>query len=128
MEHLYIKATPHTPEVFFNIDGHKLCVFGRSFPEDAAAFYTPIVSWLDNNIAEFTQKFILEIQLEYCNTASAKYILKLIHVMERYKEKQSLPVYVQWNYFKDDVDMKDSGVVYQQFVSIPFEFVAVDRA
>ena len=57
MEHLYIEATAHTPEVYFNIDDDKLCLLGRSFPEDAASFYIPVVTWLENNIQEFTKIF-----------------------------------------------------------------------
>ncbi|MBQ3675780.1 MAG: DUF1987 domain-containing protein [Bacteroidales bacterium] len=127
MEHLYIEATAHTPEVYFNIDDDKLCMLGRSFPEDAASFYIPVVTWLENNIQEFAKRFVLEIQLEYFNTASAKYLLKMIHIMEKYKSKHNIPVIVRWLYFENDTDMKDSGTVYQQFVTIPFEFIAVER-
>lgn len=127
MEHLYIEATSHTPEVYFNIDENKLCLLGRSFPEDAAVFYSPVIAWLENNITEFSERFVLEVEFEYFNTASAKYLLKLIRVMEKYKETSKVPVSVRWNYFKNDLDMKDSGIEYQRFVTIPFEFIGVDK-
>lgn len=127
MEHLYIEATAHTPEVFFNIDENKLCLLGRSFPEDAAVFYSPVIAWLENNITEFSERFVLEVEFEYFNTASAKYLLKLIHVMEKYKEAHDIPISVRWNYFKNDTDMKESGAEYQRFVTIPFEFIEVEK-
>lgn len=127
MEHLYIAKTSHTPEVFFNIDENKLCIYGRSFPEDSASFYSPVVLWLESNIQEFTKEFVLEVQLEYFNTSSSKYLLKMLRFMEKYKESHDVPISVKWNYFQGDVDMKEAGMEYQQFVSLPFDFVEIDR-
>ena len=84
MEHLYIDKSPHTPEVYFNIDDSKLCIIGRSFPEDAAQFYMPIMSWLENNIQEFENGFAIDVQLEYYNTSSSKYLLKMFYFLEKY--------------------------------------------
>ncbi len=126
MEHLYIDKSPHTPEVYFNIDDSKLCIIGRSFPEDAAQFYMPIMSWLENNIQEFENGFAIDVQLEYYNTSSSKYLLKMFYFLEKYHEEHNYPVKVIWKYPSNDEDMKNAGLEYQQFVGVPFEFVAID--
>ncbi len=127
MEHLYIEQSAWTPEVFFNIDENKLCLVGRSFPEDAATFYTPIVAWLENNIQEFANGFTLEIKLEYFNTSSSKYLLKMFRFLEKYKQNHTIPVQVTWKYFSNDEEMKESGMEYQQFVDVPFEFIEIEK-
>lgn len=127
MEHLYIESSSWTPEVFFNIDDNKLCFVGRSFPEDASSFYDPIITWLENNIQEFVSGFTLEIQLEYFNTSSSKYLLKMFRFLEQYKASHDVPVKIRWMYFDNDDEMKDFGLEYQQFVSVPFEFVEIKK-
>ena len=127
MEHLYIEPSGRTPEVFFNIDDSKLCILGRSFPEDVSAFYLPIGKWLKNNIVVCVECFNMEIQLEYFNTTSSKYLLEMMRIIEDYKKKHDVPVAVHWKYFSNDEDMKESGMEYQQFVSIPFVFEEVRK-
>ncbi|MCQ2605364.1 MAG: DUF1987 domain-containing protein [Bacteroidales bacterium] len=127
MEHLYIEPSGWTPEVYFNIDENKLCLLGRSFPEDAATFYTPIVAWLEKNIHEFANGFTLEIQFEYFNTSSSKYLLKMFRFLELYKQANKISVQVVWKYFANDEEMKESGMEYQQFVDIPFEFIEIEK-
>jgi len=127
MEHLYIEATAHTPEVYFNIDDAKLCIVGRSFPEDSALFYKPVLSWLEGNIQEFKEKFSIEVNLEYYNTSSSKYLVKMFRFLEQYHAETGLPVSVRWMYPAEDVDLKEAGLEYHQFVSIPFEYIPTDK-
>ena len=122
MEHLYIGPSAWTPEVFFNVDDNKLCIIGRSFPEDVPSFYIPIEKWLKNNIIECVDGFNMEVQLDYFNTATSKYLLYMMHILEEYKENHDIPIVIRWKYFADDEDMKEAGMEYQHFVSIPFEF------
>lgn len=122
MEHLYIEQSPHTPEVYFNLDENKLCLIGRSFPEDASAFYAPIIDWLEHNIQEFPEGFTIEIHLDYYNTSSSKYLLKIFRFLEEYHSKTSVPVCIHWFYPENDDDVKNAGLEFQQFVAVPFKF------
>ncbi len=71
--------------------------------------------------------FYMEIQLEYINTTSSKYLLEMMRIIEEHKKKHGVPVAVHWKYDADDEDMKEWGMEYQQFVSIPFVFEEIQK-
>ena len=51
MENLYIPATASEPEVDFRFDTHSLTLKGESFPENAAAFYVPVIAAVESYLA-----------------------------------------------------------------------------
>ena len=55
MENLFIAATATSPEIDFRFDQQWLSLRGESYPENAAAFYAPIIeqlnAWLDASTA-----------------------------------------------------------------------------
>ena len=128
MENIYIEHTSHTPEVYFDMEEHKLHIVGKSYPEDASRFYEPIVAWLEGNISEIKDKFSVEFQFDYFNTSSSKYILRIFLILEDFKKAHpEVALSIIWKYHPNDEEMMESGQEYQQFVTIPFEFVEENK-
>ena len=128
MENIYIEQSFHTPEVSFDNEKNRLYIVGKSYPEDASKFYEPIVAWLEENISEIKDNFSVEIQLDYFNTSSSKYILRIFLMLEDFKkEHPEITLSITWKYHPNDEEMKESGIEYQQFVTIPFEFIEEDK-
>ncbi|MBO7053878.1 MAG: DUF1987 domain-containing protein [Bacteroidales bacterium] len=127
MENLFIEQTSYTPQVYFDEEGNKLCLTGRSFPEDATSFYTPVLAWFETNKNNLQANFSVEVLLDYYNTASSKYLVKLFRMTEELHEKKGLTVSIVWKYATNDEDMKEAGSEYKQFIDIPFEMVEVEK-
>lgn len=127
MENLFIEQTSYTPQVYFDEEGNKLCLTGRSFPEDATSFYTPVLAWFETNKNNLQANFSVEVLLDYYNTASSKYLVKLFRMTEELHEKKGLMVSIVWKYATNDEDMKEAGSEYKQFIDIPFEMVEVEK-
>lgn len=128
MENIYIEHTFHTPEVYFDMEEHKLHIVGKSYPEDASRFYEPVVAWLEGNIFEIKDKFSVEFQFDYFNTSSSKYILRIFLILEDFKKAHpEVALSIIWKYHPNDEEMMESGQEYQQFVTIPFEFVEENK-
>lgn len=73
MENLYIPATPSEPEVDFRFDSHSLTLKGESFPENAAAFYVPIIAAVESYLAGRSDTTIqVNVTLAYFNSSSTK--------------------------------------------------------
>ena len=127
MENLFIEQTSYTPQVYFDEEGNKLCLIGRSFPEDATSFYTPVLSWFETNKNNLQSNFSVEVLLDYYNTASSKYLVKLFRMTEELHEKKGLNVSIVWKYATNDEDMREAGSEYQQFIDVPFNMVEVEK-
>ena len=122
MESLVIQKTEDTPSIDFNIETRLFKLYGRSLPENAIDFYKPILDWLESVLSSTSnQNFIIEIKLEYFNTASSKQLAKLLLLVEKFVETNN--ILIRWFYEKDDNDMLISGNQYSKFLKLDFEFI-----
>lgn len=121
MENLYIANTALTPEINFNYGQGEFAIKGKSIPEDAEEFYTPILKWMDDFLNQPTDNVHLTIRLEFFNISSSKRILFLMYKLNELVEK-GVNVKITWSYKENDDDMFEVGQDYAFMVNIPFEF------
>jgi hypothetical protein len=122
MESIKIAGTEDTPTVTLDTGSQTFEISGRSLPEDVAAFYKPVLEWLDNYASSALPKTVFNFKLTYFNTASSKMILDVMMKLEAVKESGK-EILVKWYYPEDDEDMKEAGAEYADIVDIPFEQV-----
>jgi hypothetical protein len=122
MENIKIAGTEDTPSVTLDTGSQLFEISGRSLPEDVAAFYNPVLDWLDKYAASPLGKTVFNFKLTYFNTASSKMILDVMMKLESLHEAGK-EVLVKWFYPEDDEDMKEAGAEYADIVDIPFEQV-----
>lgn len=117
MEAILIESTDETPKIVCNIQG-KIEITGKSLTEDPLAFYNPIHNWIANIE---TENIIMEMSLEYMNTASSKQIFTLIELAKKNKVKKQLTI--NWYYEANDEDTIDTGKEFESLLEIPFNFI-----
>ncbi len=123
MQVIKIKGSDDTPTVILDADNEIMEISGRSLPEDVAAFYEPILDWLDDYSENPNEKTVLDFKLVYFNTASSKLILDILLKLEDLAD-EGHDVLVRWHYPDDDEDMEEAGEEYADIVDVPFEQVA----
>ena len=78
MEHLYITASPTSPEIDFRFNQHTLSMRGESYPENAAAFYGPVIERVRAYLASCNKATITaNVSLAYFNSSSTKMLFSL---------------------------------------------------
>ena len=78
MQNLYIAPTSSTPEVNFQFDRHQLSLRGESYPENAHAFFGPIMQAINTYLPTLhSTQVTLDVQLAYFNSSSTKVLLEL---------------------------------------------------
>ncbi len=125
MRVIKIEGTDDTPQVTLdaNPENPFMEISGRSLPEDVVAFYDPILEWLDEYAESPLEKTVLNIKLEYFNTASSKLLLDILLKLEDMSESGN-DVLVRWHFPDDDEDMEEAGEEYEDIVEVPFEQVS----
>jgi hypothetical protein len=102
MENLFIAATATSPEIDFRFDEQVLALRGESYPENAAAFYAPIIErlnvWLD---ACVDAAITVEVTLTYFNSSSTKMLFSMFDALDR---AASSGKSVQVNWYRDEED------------------------
>ena len=125
MDVIKILGSEDTPKVILDKANNQFEISGRSLPEDVAAFYEPILEWLQEYAEEPNPKTVFNFKLEYFNTASSKLLLDVLLKLEDMVD-DGHEVLVRWHYPSDDEDMEEAGEEYADIVEVPFEQVPYD--
>jgi hypothetical protein len=121
MNTLIIDDTKETPRVHFDPGNNIFEISSRSLPEDADEFYIPVIKWLEdysekpNPVTNFTFK------LDYYNTASARYVTRIVKILDKLGKTYDVKVY--WYYREIDEDMQAMGEEYGEMTEIDFELI-----
>ena len=126
MEPLNIAATDESPGITLDKTLGRFCVFGKSYPEEVRRFFDPVLLWLEEYIKNPNQETLFEFRLEYYNSATSTMLLEIFYLLEKIIEEHHKKVTVQWNYMKEDDDMRETGMEYSEMIKIPFEFKIID--
>ena len=117
MEILNLEGTEDTPKIILDKKNGIFEISGRSFPEDSAEFYRPVLEWIEKYGKEPNASTDFVFKLEYFNTASSKLILDVLSSLGRHQSMKIL-----WYFHEDDEDMEEAGQEFSELVEIPFEF------
>ena len=122
METIKLVGTDDTPGIILDAQNNIFEISGRSLPEDVAAFYSPILDWLEEYAESPNDTTVVDFKLVYFNTASSKLLLDVLLQLEEMKEAGA-DVKVRWHYPDDDEDMEEAGEEYSDIVEVPFEMI-----
>ncbi len=123
---LEIEATGQSPYLRFDPLEGELQIRGRSIPENASVFYTPLFEAIDE-YQNYPQALIrVSICLDYINTSSSKCLLELFKKLEQVVSTDC-QVNINWCYEKGDDDMLEAGEDYELIIDLPFEFIELDE-
>ena len=135
MQELHISPTSSSPEVHFSPEENIFLICGISSPEDVRAMYYPVIEWIRNYVnelliaklknknakGEVPLKF--KIDLEYFNSSSAKFLYDIFMELQRLIP-EDVPFIVEWEYDKEDIDLKEAGSDIASLAGMEFVFVA----
>jgi hypothetical protein len=121
MDNVYIEATATSPEIDFRFDQNLLSMKGESYPENAAAFYTPIVEQLRTYLAGKEGATITaNIALAYFNSSSTKMLFSIFDALDQSAESGN-GIEVNWYYDEEDETIFEFGEELKaDFTSIVF--------
>jgi hypothetical protein len=121
MDNIYIEATATSPEIDFRFDQRLLSMKGESYPENAAAFYAPIVEQLRNFLATQEQASITtNIALAYFNSSSTKMLFSIFDALDQAAQAGNR-IEVNWYHDEEDETIFEFGEELKaDFTSIVF--------
>ncbi|MFH6784309.1 MULTISPECIES: DUF1987 domain-containing protein [Methylobacterium] len=108
MDRIQIPATSRSPLVDFDLAAGHLLLRGESYPEDAAAFYGPLLLALRACLDEGGGPLTFDVALSYFNSSSAKALMNLFLPLEDAAE-EGRPVTIRWHYAEGDDTIAEAG-------------------
>ncbi len=122
MKELVIEKTVKTPYVNFDPQSGILKIIGRSIPENPEEFYTKLFEWVNEYFKKPQEETLVNIQLEYINSGSSKFILEFFQLFQDSKSK-GINCKINWYYEEDDEAVLELGKHYQSIIDVPFKLV-----
>lgn len=121
MDNFYIDATATSPEIDFRFDENLLSIKGESYPENAAAFYVPIIQHLRNFLQGREGTTIkTNIALAYFNSSSTKMLFSIFDALDRAAQAGN-QIEVNWYHDEEDETIFEFGEELKaDFTSIMF--------
>lgn len=129
MRKLIIEPTVSSPKVILDPDRNKFEISGESRPADVATFYEEIINWMDDyshhlaKSQDQKEPVTFDLEFEYFNSSSAKYILDFCKQIGNARSKGK-EIQVRWHYDDDDMDMLEVGREMSRMAKFPFEYIA----
>ncbi|WP_017906591.1 DUF1987 domain-containing protein [Pseudomonas asplenii] len=109
MDNFYIEATATSPEVDFRFDQNLLTIKGESYPENAAAFYAPVLQQLRSYLASREDTVITtNIALAYFNSSSTKMLFSIFDALDQAAQSGN-EMQVNWYHDEEDETIFEFG-------------------
>lgn len=123
MNKLFIEGTEVTPQISFDEELSTLSVKGRSIPADADETYRLLEEWLNELFRNEECFEVVDMNLDYFNTASHKHIAMMFTNVSRHCKNTK----VIWHYCIDDEEMKQVGEIFEKIFDLNFEFISFEE-
>lgn len=111
-------TTREYPEIVVRERLKKVEISGYSRMTNADEYYEELFQTLENYFETFRKTLILDINFEYINTASSKWLLNTLSSLAGLAGSQGL-VEINWFYEEDDETIRETGEIFQSSLSIP---------
>jgi len=109
MDMIKIEATERSPRVELDFSSGIFLMSGESFPEDAAAFFGPLLESMQSWLADTHETQVqFDLHMIYFNSSSAKALMNLFQLLED-AARGGRPVTIRWHYESDDETMEEFG-------------------
>ncbi|MBS1156671.1 MAG: Fe-S oxidoreductase [Proteobacteria bacterium] len=128
IDNLHIAGTACTPEVDFRFDIHRLSLKGESYPENAAAFYSRIISETREYLAGLTpdERVEVHVALVYFNSSSTKMLFGFFEELNQ-AALCGMRVELYWYHDREDDTIEEFGQeLHIDFPEIGFHDIALD--
>ena len=118
-KHVIQEELKNCPSIVYYPGDNKLELIGRSIPENPELIFRRLDEWITIHF-EKNSGLDVNIQLEYINSGSSKYLYEILKRLTGYGRSGKL-VNLKWLYEEDDEAMLELGEHYRDTAGIPLE-------
>lgn len=122
MEKLIIHGSRKHPSIVIDPENGMLEIKGNSIPEDAGAFYKPIVNKIEEYFYSPYPLTIVSINLNYYNSSTSKWLLTIFQILKKHNQNGH-NIFVKWYYEDSDDASYDAAIDYCKLLNIPIKLL-----
>lgn len=114
-----IQKNDNSPEIILDQENNLFLISGTSVLENAHKIYEPILNWFKNYFKAPNKNTTLTLNLNYLNSSSSIFIMKLILIFEE-NDTNTNDLKIIWKYETEDELLRDRGIEFKKSTNINF--------
>ncbi len=118
MENIYKEGTSKLPKITLDYQKGLIELIGRSIPEDTDQLFRPLINWLVDYVSKPQPKTTVNINLEYFNSSSAKYLTRLLNKLTYLENNCVLEI----NWYYVDEESLEEGEDFADILDLKMNF------
>jgi hypothetical protein len=123
---MIFEAGQRTPQV--ELTPTSCLIRGECYPENISEWSDPILKALEECLGNDESAFVVDIELYYFNSSSAKFLFDFFEFLEESAEGGK-SITVNWRYRAEDDTMQEAGEYFEEDVSAcSYNMVMVEQA
>jgi len=111
-----------TPKIVLDKQNNYFEISGKSLPENADIFFTPVTEWVKQYVQDPNTETVLNVKLNYFNSSSVRKVVDILILFEKLCDTES-KILLRWYYESGDEMIRDVGKDFQSVVKIPFQIL-----
>lgn len=126
MDNLVREATKSSPYIRFDAGTGLLEIKGKSYPENAAKFYAPVLEWLNEYLNSVAKETIhVNLDIVYFNSSSSKVLLNMFDILDN-AAKNGRKITINWHYLRENDTARECGEEFmEELEAVTFNMVEV---
>jgi hypothetical protein len=124
MNTLILAPTRNTPGIHFDPEQDRFELVGNSTPENASAFYEPVIRWLEQHLPQVPGPRTLNFRLTFFNSSSLKAIYQMLQQVQN-ACLRGVQVKVCWYAEADDDLFVETVAMLSDVLEMPMELVPI---
>jgi hypothetical protein len=117
MEAFHLDATKSTPLVDFSPETGVIEIKGECYPENAAKFFAPIFSWLEEYLKlNGSIPITVNMEMVYFNSSSSKALMNLMEILDK-AASSGREVTINWRYHEENESAFEAGEEFREEIS-----------
>ncbi len=125
MEELNFPGTKNTPEIVYDRANSRYTVIGISIPENANAFYGPVIERTAKVLPDMADGTVFHFRLPYFNSSSLKALYMLLSEVKKALENGKSFI-IEWCVEEDDEFMTEAAETFSEMLGVPLTVITID--
>lgn len=116
------------PKLVFDLNNGIIKILGRSTMPYPQEFYPSVINLIEEYCKNPNHETRLVIDLEYYNTLSARFLLRIVELISRIDLKRNHSVAIEWNYDPEDKGIEDDIRLFSKIIQFRINAIAYELA
>lgn len=116
------------PKFIFDLNSGIIKILGRSTMSHPHNYYPSVIKLIEEYAQNPEEETLLVIDLEYYNSLSARYLLRIVELVSRIEIKKNHRVKITWHFDPDDRGIENDIKLFSKIIQFKINAVAYELA